>query len=114
MYKVGQCGRNGFKLFFTFARKRGKLSSGFRNVSCLVSCEKTYQRLLPVFWSRGVTFIAKIRVSKYSEELWKRNVPVLLLSSGVALLLAFCSERPNGRFGTFGGGNNFGGYLCLT
>lgn len=95
MYKVGQCGRSHFKLLFTFPRKRGKFGTGFRNVSCLVSCEKAYQPLLPVFWSRGVAFIANIYVSKYSEELWKRNVPVILLSSGVALLLAFCSERPN-------------------
>jgi hypothetical protein len=112
MYKVIQCGRNDFKLLFTFARKKGKLFTGFRNVSCQVSCEKTCQRLLPVFRSRGVTFIDDIYVSKYSEELWKLNVPVLLLSSGVALLLAFCSERPNGRFGTCG--NSFGRYLSLT
>jgi hypothetical protein len=114
MYKVVQCGKNDFKLLFNFARKRGKFCTGFRNVTCLVSCEKTYQRLLPIFRSRGVTFIADTYVSKCSEELLKLNVPVLLLSSGVALLLAFSSERPNGRFDTYGGGNSFGCYLHLT
>jgi hypothetical protein len=97
MYKVVHYGRNGFKLLFNFAKNGGKFCAGFRNVRCLVSCEKTYQRLLPVFRSRGVTFLEDIYVSKYSEELWKRNVPILLLSSGVALLLAFSSDQPNGR-----------------
>lgn len=101
MYKVVQHGRNGFKLLLTFTRKRAKFGTGFHNVSCLVSCGKTYQRLLPVFPSRFVTFNTNIYVRKHSEELWKLNLPVLLLSSGVALL-AFCSERPDGRFGTCG------------
>lgn len=114
MYKVVQCGRNDFKLLLTYARKRGKFCTGFRNVSCLVSCEKTYQRLLPVFQARVVTLTADTYVSKYSGELWKLNVPVLLLSSGVALLLAFCSEGPNGEFDTYGSGSSFGYYLALT
>jgi len=109
MYKFGRCGRNDLKFLLDFTKKRGKIGSRLHNVSCL-ACENTCHRLLSVYSLRSVTFVSNTESGKYSEDLRKRNVTLMLLSSGLAVL-ALCSSRQDGMFDTFGGGNDF---LCLS
>jgi hypothetical protein len=97
MYKFGRCGRNGFKFLFVIARRRGKIGGGLYNVICRLACENACHRMLPVHSLRNVTFVSNTDSSKYSEELRKRNVTLLLFSSGLAVL-ALCSERQDGMF----------------
>jgi hypothetical protein len=113
MYRFGRCGRNDLKLFLAVARKRGKISSGLHNVICRLVCEDAFCSTLPVYSPRYVTSVSNTDASKCLEELRTRNVTLLLLSSGL-VLLALCSERPDGMFNTFGCGNNFLGYLSVT
>jgi hypothetical protein len=112
MYKFGRCGRNDFKFLLAIARKRGKSGSGLHNVICRLAFENACHRMLPVYSVRNITFVFNTDSSKYSEDLRKRNVTLLLLSSGLAVL-AFCAERQDGMFDMFGSGNTFLGYLCL-
>lgn len=96
MYTFRQFGRNDLKLFWIFARKRAKFSSAFRT-NCLWRCQNKRCGLLPMYLPRNTACVWDIEASEYSEEFQKRHVP-LLLSSGVALILALCSERSKGRF----------------
>lgn len=111
MYKFRQFGRNEVKLLWTFARKRAKFSSGFRS-NCLLRCQNGGCGLLPRYLPRNVPCVSDIDASEYSEELRKRYVPVLL-SGGLALILAFCSERPQGSFDDTVGDYNFRSCLLL-
>ncbi|GFG28773.1 hypothetical protein Cfor_10764, partial [Coptotermes formosanus] len=72
--------------------KRGKSGSGLHNVICRLAFENACHRMLPVYSVRNITFVFNTDSSKYSEDLRKRNVTLLLLSSGLAVL-AFCAER---------------------
>jgi hypothetical protein len=96
MYKFRQFGRNELKLFWILARKKAKFGSGFHS-SCLLRCLNESCGLLPTCLPRNVKCVSDIDASEYSEQLPERYIPVLL-SSGLALILAFCSERPKGRF----------------
>jgi hypothetical protein len=109
MYQFGRCGRNDLKFLLAISRKRGKIGSGLRTVICRLVCENTCHRLLPVCSLKSVTFVSDTESGKYSEDLRKRNVTLMLLSSGLAVL-ALCSLRQDGMFDTFGGGN---GFLCF-
>ena len=110
MYKFGRCGRNNLKFLLAFTRKRGKIVSGLHSVICRLACENTCHRLLPVCSLRNVTFFPNTDNNKYSEDLRKRNVTLMLLSSGL-VVVALCSARRDGMFDTFGSGNCFLCYL---
>jgi hypothetical protein len=107
MYKFGRCGRNDLKFLLAFIRKRGEIGSGLHTVICRLACENTC-RLLPVCSLRSVTFVSNTESGKYSEDLRKRNVTLMLLSSGLAVL-ALCSSKQDGMFDKFGGD----GFLCF-
>jgi len=110
MYKFGRCGRNDLKFLLAITKKRGKIGSGLRTVSCRLACEDTCHHLLPVYSLRSLTFVSNTESREYSEDLRKRNVTLMLLSSGLAVL-ALCSSSQDGMFDTFGGGNDF---HCLS
>jgi hypothetical protein len=110
MYKFWRCGRNDLKFLLAITRKRGKICSGLHTVICRVACENTCHRLLPVYSLRSVTFVSNTESGKYSEDLRKRNVTLMVLSSGLAVL-ALCSSRQDGMFDTFVGGN---GFFCAS
>jgi hypothetical protein len=112
MHKFGLCGRNDLKFLLAFASKRGKIGSGLHSVIYRSACKNACHRLLPVYSLRNVTFASNTDSGKYSEDLRKRNVTLMLLSSGLAVL-ALCSARQDGMFHTFGGGNGFLCYLSL-
>jgi hypothetical protein len=110
MYKFWRCGRNDLKFLLAISRKRGKIGIGLPSVTCRLACENTFHRLLPVYSLRSVTFVSNTESGKYSEDLRKRNVTLMLLSSGLAVL-ALCASRKDGMIDMFGGGN---GFLCLS
>jgi len=112
MYKFWRCGRNDLKFLFPFTKKWGKIGSGLHTVSCRLACENTCHRLLPVYSLRSVTFVSDTESGNYSEDLRKRNVTLMLLSSGLAVL-ALCSSRQDGMFDSFGGDNDFLCFLSL-
>jgi hypothetical protein len=112
MHKFGRCGRNDLKCLLAFASQRGRIGSGLHSVIYRLACENTCHRLLPVYSLRNVTFVSNTDSGKYSEDLRKRNVTLILLSSGLAVL-ALCSARQDGMFDTFGSGNSFLCYWSL-
>ena len=69
-------------------------------------------RLLPVYSLKSVTFVSNTESGKYSEDLRKRNVTLMLLSSGLAVV-ALCSSHQDGMFDTCVGGNDFLCFLSL-
>jgi len=109
MYTFWRCGRNDLKFLLAITRERGKIGSGLHTVICRLACENTRHRLLPVCSLRSLTFVSNTESGKYSEDLRKRNVTLILLSSGLAVL-ALCSSRQDGMLDTFVGGY---GFLCF-
>lgn len=103
MYKFTQFRRNEFKLLLIFAWQRVKFSSGFR-CNCTLPCRIEGCSLWTINSPRNMC-VTDIDASVYSVELRKRCIPVLL--SSVLALLAFCSERPKGRFDNTFGASNF-------
>jgi hypothetical protein len=109
MYRFGRCGRNDLKFLLAIIRKRGEIGSGLHTVICRLACANTCHRLLPVYSLRSVTFVSNTESGKYSEDSRRRNVILMLLSSGLAVL-TLCSSKQDGMFDKFGGGN---GLLCF-
>lgn len=107
MLKFWRCGRNDLTLLLAFSSKRVKISS----VIYRLACENVCRRLLPVYSLRNVTLVCSTDSGKY-EDFRKRNVTLMLLSSGLAVL-ALCSALQDGMFDTFGGGNCFLWYFSV-
>jgi hypothetical protein len=104
MYKFLQCGKNELKVLWTNVREGAIFRSGFHNTTNFIRYQNAVQRILPLCSPRNQSFVSDIDTSAYLEKLRKRNLPILLLLSsslGLAVLLEFCSERPNGRFDIF-------------